>query len=203
MSAESSDVIDLLAGLPADARLQAIRTQRPQARDNAQLSYAALFQPGDPGGMTLRERHAVAAFVAGLHQAPATADFYAAGLLECGGSDLQPAIADEVARGAAGGPYGRFPQGRLSAEDQPGPHYSVSARNVAALGQHLSAALAHAHMLVFHPRDAAAEDLQRLIDAGWSATDIVALSQLVAFLSFQIRVVAGLRSLAATPAGEP
>ena len=52
-------------------------------------------------------------------------------------------------------------------------------------------------MLVFHPRDAAPAALQALLDAGWSTTDIVTLSQIVAFLSFQIRVVAGLRTLAA------
>jgi uncharacterized protein YciW len=38
------------------------------------------------------------------------------------------------------------------------------------------------------------------VDAGWSTTDIVTLSQIVAFLSFQIRVIAGLRVLAAHPA---
>jgi uncharacterized protein YciW len=38
--------------------------------------------------------------------------------------------------------------------------------------------------------------LRALLDAGWSTTDIVTLSQLVAFLSFQIRVAAGLRALA-------
>jgi uncharacterized protein YciW len=52
------------------------------------------------------------------------------------------------------------------------------------------------HLLVFHPRDAAPEALQALLDAGWSTTDIVTLSQIAAFLSFQIRVVAGLRALA-------
>ena len=55
-------------------------------------------------------------------------------------------------------------------------------------------------MLVFHPRDANAAALQRLLDAGWSNADIVTLSQLVAFLAFQIRAVAGLRTLAATVA---
>lgn len=39
------------------------------------------------------------------------------------------------------------------------------------------------------------EHLQALLDAGWSTTEIVTLSQLVAFLSFQIRVVVGLRVL--------
>ena len=68
------------------------------------------------------------------------------------------------------------------------------------LGKRLSAALVHTHMLVFHPRDAAPEALQALLDAGLSTTAIVTLSQLVAFLSFQIRVVVGLHSLAAVAA---
>jgi uncharacterized protein YciW len=40
--------------------------------------------------------------------------------------------------------------------------------------------------------------MQPLLDAGWSTTDVVTLSQIAAFLSFQIRVVAGLRVLAGT-----
>jgi uncharacterized protein YciW len=53
-------------------------------------------------------------------------------------------------------------------------------------------------MLVFHPRDASAASLQSLLDAGWSTNDIVTVSQLVSFLSYQIRVVAGLCVLAST-----
>ena len=44
--------------------------------------------------------------------------------------------------------------------------------------------------------------LQALLDAGWSTPEIVTLSQLVAFLTFQIRVAAGLRTLAAAGAHE-
>jgi uncharacterized protein YciW len=55
-------------------------------------------------------------------------------------------------------------------------------------------------MLVLHPRDAAPPSLQILLDAGWSTTDIVTLSQLVSFLSFQIRVVAGLKAMIARAA---
>ena len=57
-------------------------------------------------------------------------------------------------------------------------------------------------MLVLHPRDAAAADLQALLDAGWSVEGIVTLSQLVAFVSYQVRVAAGLRVLAGHPPGE-
>ena len=52
------------------------------------------------------------------------------------------------------------------------------------------------YLLVFHPRDAAPATLEALLDAGWSTTEIVTLSQIIAFLSFQIRVAAGLRVLA-------
>ena len=53
-------------------------------------------------------------------------------------------------------------------EDAPGPAYRVSDANALLLGPRLSAALAHAHLLVFHPRDASARELQALLDAGWS-----------------------------------
>jgi uncharacterized protein YciW len=62
----------------------------------------------------------------------------------------------------------------------------------------LAAALQHAHLLTLHPRDARPAELQPLLSAGWSATGaIVTLSQLVSFLAFQIRTVAGLKALAA------
>ena len=44
-------------------------------------------------------------------------------------------------------------------------------------------------------RAAARGPFGRLVDAGWTTPAIVTLSQLVAFLSFQIRVVAGFRAM--------
>ncbi len=189
-----TDVIDALAGIAPGSHLHTLRAQRPQARENAQRSYIALFRPADPGAVSLTERHAVATFVAGLHRQPDIAAFYAAGL------GLRPVLDAEIAHGATHGPYGHFPAGKLSREDSEGPTYRVSDAARATLGPRLSAALEHAHLLVFHPRDAHDAALQALLDAGWTTTGIVTLSQLIAFLSFQIRVVAGLRSLAAAPA---
>jgi CMD domain protein len=198
MSAPVPDVIDRLAGIAAGSRLDAIRAQRPQARENAQASFAALFHPHAPAHMSLQERYAVAVFVAALHREQAIVEFYASGL--AGVSD-GPALADEliseIARGAWQGPYGCFPVGPLSGEDRPGPMFRVLAEHREGLGDRLAGAFEHAHLLVFHPRDASPDALRRLLDAGWSTTGIVTLSQLVAFLAFQIRVVAGLRSLAA------
>ena len=85
-------------------------------------------------------------------------------------------------------------------EDKAGPAHQVSAANRKTLGARLSAVLEHAHLMVFHPRDASPAALRSLLDAGWTTTDIVTLSQLVAFLSFQIRVVTGLGAIAATRA---
>ncbi len=193
----SADVIDLLAGIAPGSALDTVRALRVQARDNAQNSYLSLFAPEEPGDVSLRERFAVAAFVAALHGDTPAAPFYA-GRLEAADA---AAIAAEVAAGATSGPYGAYPAGPLSVENTPGLVFRVSAAGRAALGGKLAAALEHAHMLVFHPRDSSDAALQALLDAGWTTTGIVTLSQLVAFLAFQIRVVAGLRVLAAVPAG--
>jgi uncharacterized protein YciW len=51
-----------------------------------------------------------------------------------------------------------------------------------------------------NPRDITAEDIKLLQDGDVSDADIVRLTELVAFVSYQIRLVAGLSLLAETPA---
>jgi CMD domain protein len=192
-----TDVIDALAGIRPGSALDAIRNRRPEARTQAQASYRALFAPESPGGVTATERFAVATFVTGLHGGAETTAFYAAGLAASGASpELRHAIDTAIAAAKGQGPYGAYPTGPLSRENTTGPIYRVAAEARRALGSRLAAAFDHMHLLVYHPRDAAPEALQALLDAGWSTTDIVTLSQIAAFLSFQIRVIAGLRALA-------
>ena len=193
-----ADVIDTLADIAPGSKLDLARNRRTVARQQAQASYLSLFKPRSMGGVSAQERFAVACFVAGLHGQPQTEAFYGAALGEAGGSAaLKVAIALAVSAGKTKGPYGAYPKGPLSVEDTTGPIYKVAPDVALTLGRRLVAAFEHTHMLVFHPRDAAAPSLQSLLDAGWSTTDVVTLSQLVAFLAFQIRVVAGLRVLAA------
>ena len=195
-----ADVIDALVGITSGSPLDAIRARRPEARAHAQATYRALFAPESPGNVSAQERFAVGAFVAGVHGATAIADCYAERLAESGASAaLKEAIDAAVKEARTNGPYGRYPAGPLSREDTAGSSYRVGAAIRRTLGPRLAAAFEHAHMLVFHPRDAAPAALQALLDAGWSTTDIVTLSQIVAFLSFQIRVIAGLRTLAGRP----
>lgn len=196
MSGTDADVIDALAGITPASPLDAIRARRPEARAHAQATYRALFVPAAPGNVSAPERFAVGAFVAGLHGSTAAAAYYGARLVESGApATLKDAVDAAIAEAAARGPYGRYPAGPLSREDTAGSSYRVGEATRRTLGPRLAAAFEHAHMLVFHPRDAAPAALRALLDAGWSTTDIVTLSQIVAFLSFQIRVVIGLRVL--------
>lgn len=59
--------------------------------------------------------------------------------------------------------------------------------------QKLQSALAHAERLSFKPANTTAEHQAELIKAGWTPDAIVTLSQLVAFVSFQSRLLRGYR----------
>lgn len=200
MSERRGDVIDQLAAIAPGSQLDAIRARRQAAREHAQKSYLALFEPADFATVPARERLAVAAFVAGLHAEPATRAFYSAKLVAVADAPTVAAVDAEIARGSTQGPYGAYPAGPLSSEDRAGLVYRAGDDGRRALGARLTAAFEHVHLLVFRPRDADPAALQALLNAGWSTNDIVTLSQLVAFLSFQIRAVGGLRALAAAPA---
>lgn len=195
MTTATADIIDLLAGIAPGDALSTVRDQRAQARENAQRSFEALLEPADAGTFALSERYAVAAFVAQLHGFAEASAFYGDLL-----GDEAPELVDQVAAAARGGratgPYGTYRESGLYSESTDGARWVADAR----LGARLASALTHAHLLVFRPREARPEALQALVDAGWSADDIVSLSQLIAFLSFQLRAAWGLRVLAATPA---
>ncbi|GEK80673.1 CMD domain protein [Agrococcus baldri] len=198
------DVIDHLAEIPAGSRLDEIRRARPDAREHAQQSFLALLEPAEPGELALEHRYAVAAYVALLHDAadgaPGTpgraSAFYLELLADAAEAALVDGVRDAAIAGRASGPYGDYREPRLRGEAVAGP---VAAIERGVLGERLAVALEHAHLLVLHPRDARPEALRALTAAGWGADAIVSLSQLVAFLAFQLRLVHGLRVLAATP----
>lgn len=187
------DVIDTIAGIEPGSALDALRARRPVTRTHSELSYCALFAPEDPRDVSLAERFAIGAYVAGLHGLPAAVAHYAA--------PLDPALAALVAAAVAEtrheGPTGHYPAGPLSAEDTPGPVFTLRAATATALGPRLAVAFAHAHALVFHPRDARPAWLAALTAAGFSADGIVTLSQIVSFLAYQLRAASGLAVLAA------
>lgn len=195
----SIDVIDTLVGIAEGTPVDLIRRRRPVTRDHAQGSWKALFDPEVLGTLPLKERYAVALFVVAVSgDAPAT-DFYRAGLFREGGADWATGIDSAVQQGRTEGPYGRWAHHvDLQNEGTDGLRYQVGSALRTKLGNRLSAGIEHAHLLVFRPRESSQADLERLLDAGWSATDIVTVSQLISFVTFQLRVTAGLRVLQET-----
>ncbi|GAA2888712.1 uncharacterized protein YciW [Aminobacter niigataensis] len=57
----------------------------------------------------------------------------------------------------------------------------------------LKALIWHVDLVAHAPKDATRRDIELLREAGLADADIVRLSELVAFVSYQIRVAAGLR----------
>ncbi len=76
--------------------------------------------------------------------------------------------------------------GRIADGDAPPPELT-----------RIGALVKHSDLLSMHPRDASRGDIEALTAAGISDADIVRLSELVALVSFQVRVIAGLRALGA------
>lgn len=188
-----TDIIDQLVGIAPGDALDALRDQRPNARANAQASYDALFHSDERQDVGQRERLAIAYWTVALSQSP-TASHYR-DLLAGEDAAALDALEASLPGAVTEGPYGDYPAGPLTVENVAGLVWAPGSALTAAVGERLAAALAHTHLLVYRPRDASADALQALLDAGWSTTGIVTVSQLVAFLSFQLRVVAGLTVL--------
>ena len=191
-----SDVIDLLAGIAPGSPLDAIRAT-PQAREHAQASYArcsrrrATSTPASWSALPspVRRRAARPAGNCGVLRL---------GLAAAGARPL--CRRDRRGRAAARdeGPYGHYPEGPLSAEDIAGPVYRAVADARRARREARGGVRAHAYAGVPSARcgagGAAGAARCRLVDHRYRH-----VSQLVAFLAFQIRVVAGLRVLNARP----
>ncbi|WP_217181842.1 CMD domain protein [Streptomyces sp. AC495_CC817] len=191
----TTDVVDQIVGVtPA---LDELRRRRPVTREQLQASFEALFHPISEEHASQTERELVAAFATRLAgDDDATGAFYAERALaaDAGRADI---VLAEAADAATTGPFGTYTEAGLQAENADGDRYAPSAAATEALGSRLAAALEHAHLLVFRPREASASDIERLLAAGWSPDGVVTLSQLLSFLAFQQRVVAGLRVLGA------
>ncbi|MBS1907745.1 MAG: CMD domain protein [Actinobacteria bacterium] len=190
-----SDLIDDLVGIAAGSPLDALRAKRPVARSDAQATYDGLITaPADLARATAAERAALGYWVAALSRADGLAGHYRS-LLDAADPEVRAAIDAALPGALTTGPYGSYPEGPLSVEDEDGLHWIAAAALRDAVGERLAAALEHAHMLTYRPRDASPDALQLLLDAGWSTDGVVTLSQLVAFTHFQLRVVAGLTVL--------
>lgn len=190
-----ADLLDDVLGVTPGDAIDAVRRSRPAARENTQATLTALFAPesasaedsGD-GEFPLADRLAVATFVVALHGDSPLLEVYAADL----DPEVRALVTAQAAAAARPGPFGVYREPGLAAESEEGERWVAPAD---ALGERLAAALTHAALLVLRPRESSPQALEALLAAGWSRTAIVTLSQLVAFLTYQVRVVAGLAVL--------
>jgi CMD domain protein len=169
MSEAPGDVVDEILGIELGSALAELRAQRPEARAHTQGSYRELFDPQDPGAVPLVERFAIALRAAAIHQQPELVAHYRGHLL---------AAADHAPRAAA-----PIPAAELIAAG------TVSDPRLAAI-------LRHTELLATGPGAATPDDLAQLRRAGLGVDEIVIVSQTIAFISFQARVVAGLSLIA-------
>jgi hypothetical protein len=134
---------------PGDAeRIAGLVTLNAGLPRGVRAAIDVLLSPAAPEGLSVRDRRAVAVFASALlGDLPSRARFEAL-LAEPRLSRLLLAEADGASRP---GPYGSFPPAPLTAADLDGPPY----RAPDSLGEPLTAALEHVHLLLTHPGEAA------------------------------------------------
>src|SRR5205814_8682277 len=96
------DVMDALAGIKPGSALDAVRNRRPQAREQTEASFRALFEPESFAGVSATERFAVAVFVTSLHR-DAVSTAFCADRLAATAPAAEVAAAIDVAIAAATG----------------------------------------------------------------------------------------------------
>ena len=162
------DTVDIISGLEPESATFLLRHHRAKIARATQLSEAALFDASLPG-ISLAERFFAAWYAAFLTEVPAVTEHYLQRLIALGDSDAKDAVSRLTLR--------------------------TSGAETAVASTRLSAIAAHTRLLTLHLVRAEATDVNALADAGLTTFAIVVLSQLVAFVSYQTRLVAMLRAM--------
>lgn len=164
-----TDVIDQILGVEEGSRIAEIRARHPQLAAQDQAYYEALFDPNEASAAAFPlADRLLIAVRVASHTGSEAVVAWYAGLAADLGVD-----AVTIAR----------------ARDVATPWIDASP---------LGAAVRHADLLTTRPSAAQASHLQALKEAGFSPAGILSLSQVVAFVSYQLRLIAGLRALGAS-----
>lgn len=147
--------------------LAGILAGREEIMRLSQASHDAVLLPRAPGGLSHAERAALAARMARWNRDQALETHYRGLLREAGDSPILVALAS----------------GAEAVEATP--------------DRRLRAITRHVDLVTRAPRDATKDDIAALVAAGLAEPDIVRLAELIAFVNYQVRVIAGLRLLEA------
>lgn len=161
----STDVIDRILGVEDTGPIAELRNQKPELAAQLQTYYQAIFEPN---------AESAAAFP--------LVDRYL----------IAVRVASHTRSAAVVAWYAHL------ARDAGVPDDAIARlQNVATPSTDqtpFGAAVRHTDLLTTRPADARAADLQALKDAGITPAGILSLSQLIAFVSYQLRLIAGLRA---------
>jgi CMD domain protein len=161
-----TDTLNAILGIDETSPIYALRNQKPTLVTELQDYYDSIFQPTEDSAAALSlADRLLVAVRVASHTNSTAVADWYAGLA----SD-QDVAADQIAR----------------ARDVSLPFPETSS---------LAAAIHHADLLTLRPADARQSDLQALKDAGFTPAGIVSLSQTIAFVSYQLRLIAGLRAI--------
>jgi uncharacterized protein YciW len=159
------DVIDRILGSGSTGRIAEIRRQKPELAAELQAYYESIFAPTETSARALP--------LTDRHLvAVRVASFTRSAAVVEWYSNLATAAgvsADLIAR----------------SKEIATPWTDASA---------LGAAIRHTDLLTTRPSDARQSDLQALKEAGFTPAGILSLSQTIAFVSYQLRLIAGLRA---------
>ncbi len=167
--ASETDMMNALAGIAPNAPLAAVRAARPDVAQYTQSSDRALLEPDDPGGVSWEEREMIALRVAVLTGSTPLVTYHRERLRALGANAATLAAVEQSGNNGNGG---------------------------GALSPRIVAILRHTDLLARTPGDATPAHLAALQDAGLTPRDIVTISQLIALMSYEARVLTGLRLLA-------
>jgi CMD domain protein len=162
----NENLVTLLAGITPGSRLAQVIGQRADIMALTQATHQAILQPREPGGIGYAERAALVCRIARLNNENDLAAYYHEQLIR---------LTD------AGSAAARMADPLFAGSD-------TDDTRMAAL-------LAHVDLVTRSPKDAAPGNIAVLKKAGITDADIVRLSEIIAFINYQIRVIAGLRLL--------
>lgn len=166
---QTTDVIDRILGTGETGAIAEIRRQKPVLAEQLQAYYESIFEPT---AESARELSVADRAVIAARVASFTCSEAVAAW-----------YADLAERN------GVSPEMIARARD-----VSIPWSDQGALG----AAIRHADLIATRPSESRQSDLQALNDAGLTPAGILSLSQTAAFVTYQLRLIAGLRAL-----GEP
>lgn len=170
----TDDVVSQILGLTADSPVVALRADRPHQIDDLQAYYDSLFTPDETSAAAFPVRdRALVAIRVAAHT----------------GSDAVVAWYEGVAR-----EHGATDAEITAARDITTPNTDETV---------LGAAIRRADLVTTHLVDTTKADVDALKAAGFSPQGILVLSQVIAFVSYQLRFVAGLRAFLRETADAP